>query len=34
MAEQQQFASKYRRNITHTRIMSLWGRNEENRSFF
>ena len=20
---------KYRRNITHTRIMSLWGRNEE-----
>ena len=28
MAEQR-FAPKYRNNITHTRIMSLWGRNEE-----
>lgn len=26
---QQQFGSKYRNNITHTRVMSLWGRNEE-----
>lgn len=28
MAEQR-FAPKYRNNITHTRVMSLWGRNEE-----
>lgn len=26
---QQQFAPKYRNNITHTRVMSLWGKNEE-----